>query len=406
VSGGPDSLALAILADRWARERHGEICALTVDHRLRPESGAEIQQLNAWLAARTIRHEILIWSGEKPATGIQEAARSARYRLLAGWCREHGSLHLLTAHHRDDQIETHLIRRRARSGLDGLAAMSAIRELTDCRILRPLLAFPKDRLVAFLNAEGQPFITDPSNLNLIFERSRLRQCEDVMPATTELPSLRAEIRKLGTQRASREHIVNTSLAQGLSLHPAGFAVFDPKILSTMSRELAERLLSTIVATIGVSQYPARRERIARLRSVLGASTSRAHTLGGCRFVRWREVVLVTRELASAAVPARLSPGECIFWDRRFIVKYPAGGNHSFTSGYLGRAGVAQLGWSAAEKRRSHLPRLLFPILAALWDEHGLAAVPHLGYGRPGLGVLPRFIFRPVHPLTQAGFAVV
>src|SRR5207248_5640066 len=85
VSGGADSLALAILADRWARERGGAICALTVDHRLRPESGDEIRRLRAWLSARGIRHEVLVWTGEKPRTGIQEAARLARYRLLGGW---------------------------------------------------------------------------------------------------------------------------------------------------------------------------------------------------------------------------------------------------------------------------------------------------------------------------------
>jgi tRNA(Ile)-lysidine synthase len=399
-------LALAILADRWVRERHGEICALTVDHRLRPESSAETQRLNAWLSSRAIRHEVLLWAEEKPATGIQEAARIARYRLLADWCREHGCLHLLTAHHRDDQIETHLIRRRADSGLDGLAAMSTLRELADCRIVRPLLAFPKDRLVAFLNAEGQPFIKDPSNLNPAFERSRLRQCEGVMPAATEVPSLRAQIRKLGIQRASHERIRNTTLAQDLALHPAGFAVLNSKILLGVSQDLAERLLSAIVATIGGAPYPARRERVARLRGVLVASRSRAHTLGGCRFVRWREWVLVIRELASAAEPVSLSPGECFFWDRRFIVKHPADAGHSFMSGYLGQARINQHTRLAPEKRQGRLPRLLFPILPALWDEHGIAAVPHLGYRRAGLRVVPQFKFRPVHPLTQAGFAVV
>src|SRR5439155_22072542 len=104
ASGGADSLALAILADRWARERGGSICAVTEDHRLRPESGAEIGLLRRWLSARAIRHEALVWSGNKPISRIQEVARVARYTLLAGWCREHGCLHLLTAHHREDQV--------------------------------------------------------------------------------------------------------------------------------------------------------------------------------------------------------------------------------------------------------------------------------------------------------------
>ena len=81
----------------------------------------------------------------------------------------------LTAHHREDQTETHLIRRRAGSGVDGLAGMSAVRELAGCRLVRPLLAVPRARLAALLAAEGQPFLRDPSNLNPVFERARLRR---------------------------------------------------------------------------------------------------------------------------------------------------------------------------------------------------------------------------------------
>src|SRR5207237_5098138 len=174
VSGGPDSLALTILADRWAREHGGRLIALTVDHRLRPESAEEVRIVSGWLAARGISHHVLVWTDTKPATGIQEAARAARYRLLAGWCREQGCLHLLTAHHREDQAETHLIRRRAGSSVDGLAGMSAVREMAGVRLVRPLLTVPKARLIALLEAERQPFLSDPSNRNPIFERARLR----------------------------------------------------------------------------------------------------------------------------------------------------------------------------------------------------------------------------------------
>src|SRR5439155_7478782 len=132
----------------------GEAWALTVDHRLRPESAVEAQTVAEWLAPRAIPHEVLVWADKKPASGIQEAARAARYRLLAGWCRERGCLHLLTAHHREDQAETHLIRRRAGSGVDGLAGMSAVREMAGVRLVRPLLSVPKARLVALLAAEG------------------------------------------------------------------------------------------------------------------------------------------------------------------------------------------------------------------------------------------------------------
>jgi tRNA(Ile)-lysidine synthase len=406
VSGGPDSLTLAILADRWAREKGGRICALTVDHRLRPESGDEIRRLGAWLSAKAIRHEVLVWTGAKPRTGIQEAARVVRYRLLDGWCRDQACLHLMTGHHRDDQIETHLIRRRAHSGQDGLAGMSAIRELADCRLLRPLLGVPRNRLVAFLEAERQPFISDPSNLDPAFERSRLRQGDGAPAGDVGVSRLLGEIQAFGRRRVAHEHERNALFAQYVSLHPAGFAILDPTTMSETSSEMVERLLSAVTAAIGGASYPPRRERVARLREALSGAARRGHTLGGCRFIRWRERILVTRELAGAAPPLCLRPGERMIWDRRFEIMTPQADRGPFMVGYLGVAGAPRLDRSMLQLRRAWLPRLLFPIVPAVWDEEGIAAVPHLGYRRERIADLPQVVFRPVTPLTQATFAVV
>ena len=404
VSGGPDSLALAILADRWARERGGRICALSVNHGLRPESGAEIGLLHGWLAARGIRHEILIWSANKPATGIQEAARKARYTLLAEWCREHGCLHLLTAHQREDQVETHLIRRGASSGADGLAGMPAIRELGDCRILRPLLGVARDRLAALLDAERQPFITDPSNRDPAFERSRLRR-SGAVPGGTDFAVLLGDIRKLGHERVTHEREADRLLAQAVVLHPAGFAVLDPGFILALS-DIAQRALQAIIAAIGGKPYPARRERVARLRGILADARRRGHTLGGCRFVHWRHRILVLRELARADGPVRLTPGTSLLWDRRFRVVLPATATEAVTVGYLGHSGVVALNLLRPAQRRCGLPRLVYPILPAIWDKKGIAAVPHLQYCRGGDAALPELSFRPIHPLTRAGFTVV
>jgi tRNA(Ile)-lysidine synthase len=406
VSGGPDSLALAILADRWARQRSGEICALTVDHRLRPESGDEIRRLAAWLAARAIRHEVLVWADEKPRTGIQAAARLARYRLLGDWCLANGCLHLLTGHHRDDQIETYLIRRGAHSGPDGLAGMSAIREFPECRLLRPLLGVARHRLVALLEAERQPFISDPSNLDPAFERSRLRHGDNAPAGGIGVPPLLGEIRALGHARVAREHQRNILLARHAALHPVGFAVLDPAVLAENSCELTDRLLAAVTTAVGGAAYPPRRARIARLRAVLGATDRRGHTLGRCRFTIWRERILVTRELARAAPPLRLHPGERINWDRRFEIMTPEAAGSRFTIGYLGAPGTPRLDRGTPQLRRIRLPRLLLAIFPGVWDTEGIAAVPHLKYEREGVAGLPQVVFRPINPLTQAGFAVV
>jgi tRNA(Ile)-lysidine synthase len=403
VSGGSDSLALALLSDRWARERGGGICALTVDHRLRPESADEIRRLQGWLTTRYIRHEVLVWSDPKPATGIEAAARQARYRLLAEWCRERGCLHLLTAHHADDQSETYLIRRRARSGPDGLAGMSAVRELAACRVLRPLLGFAKARLTAMLVAEGQAWITDPSNLDPAFERARLRLA-GAGAASADI----AELGALGRRRQSRERARDGLLARAVMLHPAGFAGLDLEPWRRVPPDIVERALAALAATIGGGSYAPRRQRLVRLRRALFDSEPRpsGHTLGGCRFVAWRDRILVLREAAAAAGPVSLTPGAARFWDRRFRISLAIDAPDDVVVGYLGRSGVAELYGHAPELRRSSLPRLLYPVLPAVWDRAGLAAVPALGYRRNRAGPLPQMLLRPVHCLAAEPFAVV
>lgn len=406
VSGGPDSLALTILADRWARERGGAVCALSVDHRLRPESAAELRLLAGWLRRRSIRHDILVWAGARPASGIEEAARAARYDLLAAWCRERGVLHLFLAHHREDQIETHLIRRRAGSGADGLAGMSALRELDGVRLVRPLLGFPKARLRALLKAEGQPWIADPSNRDPAFERARLRAAAR---SVGEDERLSAGIGALGCARQARERERDRLLAGTVALYPAGFAVLDRTLLAAPAA-LAEGALAALVLTIGGGRYPPRRAGVARLRAALAGEGARGYTLGGCRFVPWRGRVLVLRELAHAAVPLSLRPGTGGWWDRRFAVVLPAAATGPVAVSSLGVGGVIefdrQSGRPGPENKGSAaLPRLLYPVLPAARDAVGLLAVPHLGYRRAGTPS-PAFLFRPANPLTRAGFTVV
>ncbi len=139
VSGGPDSLALAMLAKAWSDARGGSLVALTVDHGLRPESTGEARQVGRWLKKRGIPQRILRWDGPKPGSALQAEARSARYALLTGWCRARGILHLLLGHQREDQAETVLMRLERGSGPDGLAAMprraavsSGPRKLVNC----------------------------------------------------------------------------------------------------------------------------------------------------------------------------------------------------------------------------------------------------------------------------------
>jgi tRNA(Ile)-lysidine synthase len=178
VSGGPDSIALMLLAARWAKISPDSSCPIsvaTVDHGLRAASGDEARQVSAWATAQGLRHDILEWRGAKPKTRIQERAREKRYELLFAHARQLGADHIATAHHADDQAETILFRLLRGSGIAGLAGMTLSSRRGEINHLRPLLFRPKADLVAVCTAKSHPFVRDPSNENPVYARTRLRR---------------------------------------------------------------------------------------------------------------------------------------------------------------------------------------------------------------------------------------
>jgi tRNA(Ile)-lysidine synthase len=181
VSGGPDSLALMWLAVRWrgALARGPQLFAVTVDHGLRAESAAEARAVKRLARSLELPHRTMRWTGAKPKTGLPAAARAARYHLLAQAARASGATHVFTAHTRDDQAETLLMRMLRGSGIAGLAAMARQSERDGVLLARPLLHVAKSQLVATLKKARIDFADDPTNRDLNFTRPRIRA---VMPA--------------------------------------------------------------------------------------------------------------------------------------------------------------------------------------------------------------------------------
>lgn len=176
VSGGPDSVALMWLAARWRRAlaRGPELTVATVDHGLRVEAAREAREVKRLAAELGLAHRTLRWRGAKPKTGLPAAAREARYRLLAQAARAAGASHVLTAHTRDDQAETLLMRLLRGSGIAGLSAMARLTARDGIVLARPLLDVPKSQLIATLKRAGIGFTEDPTNRDASFTRPRLR----------------------------------------------------------------------------------------------------------------------------------------------------------------------------------------------------------------------------------------
>ncbi len=424
VSGGADSLALTLLADAWVRGHGGKLTALSVDHGLRLQSADETLQVGKWLAARGIEHHVLTWMGDKPRTSLQATARAARYDLLGKWCRREGVLHLLLAHHLEDQAETFLLRLKRGSGIDGLAAMAAIVEKPDMRLLRPLLGVSKARLRASLEAASQPWLEDPSNENTAFERVRIRKTfPELATAGITAQGLSDAARRMARARIALEAAASGLLAESCSLDGAGYARIDGAALFSRAEEISLRALSRTLMCIGGGEYPPRQIKLERLHEKMkaahldGIASWKGATLGRCRILGLaceggKTHFLVCREHRALPAPIPVQPAMECDWDERFRIRLRGQKGVLFQGARLQPLGTK--GWNmllsnASDLGTSSMPAPVRQTLPALIDDEGVIAVPHLNYSRndkdntvPGFA---RVIFHPKQTLSGAGFLV-
>ena len=272
VSGGPDSVAMMLLATHWARLCEGAatvpLAVATVDHGLRPESRKEAETVALWAQALGLSHRILTWEGAKPKSRIQEMARAARYALLFAHAQEIGADHLLTAHQADDQAETILFRLLRGSGFAGLAGMAVASHCDSLVHFRPLLDCPKEALIALCDAYDQPYFRDPSNENLVFARARLRRFAPIL-ASEGLD--RNALLRLG-RRAARADLALDMCAEkcraGLRATRAG-GVFSGDIgaLAAEADEILLRVVEAELRALGVDK-PLRLDRLETLTASL------------------------------------------------------------------------------------------------------------------------------------------
>jgi tRNA(Ile)-lysidine synthase len=260
VSGGPDSTALLWLAARWRAglRRKPKLLAVTVDHGLRKESAREALAVKRLAKTLEVEHRTLRWTGRKPKTGIQEAARLARYHLLAEAARKAGAAQILLGHTLDDQAETVLIRLVRGSGVGGLAGMrrfapvpAPVSKATS--LVRPLLGVTKARLVATLKTAQVPFADDPSNRNEDFTRVRLRA---TMPALAREGLTPERLALLAHRVARIEIALSDALNEALQrVAPGpwpdeGPVAIDAAAFAGLPEEIGLRLLGRVIHWTG------------------------------------------------------------------------------------------------------------------------------------------------------------
>lgn len=182
-SGGPDSTALLLGLTRLARRLSFQITAVHLDHALDEGSAgraAAAAEIAGRLGAELITERRAVPGLRRPGESLEAAARRVRYELLDEVRQRLGARWVATAHHRDDQAETVLLRLLFGSGLEGLAGIRPVHGV----VVRPLLGVPRAALREAVEAAGLPWIDDPTNRDLSVPRNRVRHAL--------LPSLAAE----------------------------------------------------------------------------------------------------------------------------------------------------------------------------------------------------------------------
>ena len=324
VSGGADSLALMLLAQRWATglDPAPRLFVYSVDHGLRPEAADEVAMVLRAAATLGLPARGLAWTGAKPEAGVQEAARIARYRLMGSAMAEDGASVLLTAHHLQDQAETVLMRMAHGSGIEGLRGMAAMADIESIRVHRPLLAVDPTALRAVVDAAGLTPAEDPSNTDPHYERVRWRQA---MPELAAL-GLDAAALSLFAERMAETDAAIAQMADGcfaeiVRLDGFGAARIELAPFVGLSPAISTRLLGRVLNIVGGRQKPRALGQVERLRQTIAEQgLAKATTVLGC-VIRIKDGAIAVAREPGRSLPsdAHLVPNGELVWDERFRI---------------------------------------------------------------------------------------
>jgi tRNA(Ile)-lysidine synthase len=277
VSGGPDSLALLLLA---AAALPGRVAAATVDHGLRPEATAEAEFVARCCAKLGVPHRTLAIK-VAPGASVQARAREARYAALAKWAGDEVLAAVLTGHHADDQAETLLMRLVRGSGLGGLAGIRARSGIAGLQVWRPLLGWRRTELAQIVRDAGLQPVEDPSNADEVHDRVRMR-AQLVQAPWLDPPALGRSAAALGEAEEALEWTVASLMTERVREEGSAL-LLDPDGLPA---ELVRRLVLRCLRRIDAGAAP-RGEQVTALIETLrqGGTATLGKMLcrGGSRF---------------------------------------------------------------------------------------------------------------------------
>ena len=321
VSGGADSMALMILMKEWIKRKEGKLTIFHFNHNLRKNSNEESVLLSNELKKQGLEFKILINKRKKPKTKIMEISRNLRYSEIIKACKDLNILHLMTAHHLDDNIETFIMRQKRKSSSTGLSSIPYKRVVTSLQILRPLLNFKKERLVQTCISRNLNWFEDPSNKNKSFERVRIRN-ELNSIGNSEKTNIVKQLRlKKQINKKLEKKIYNFFLNE-LTFFSYGVFEIRTKSLVKQKIEVQIEILKNLLTTNSGKFYPPRRTSIQVLLKKIHKKIETNHTLHSSFISIGEDKIKIYREIKKNRNLSKvnLRKGDEYLWDNRFYIK--------------------------------------------------------------------------------------
>ncbi len=308
LSGGGDSVALALMVAVWARAQGRALHLLTVDHQLNPASVKWNQACASFALRLGAIHQVLSWTGSKPATGLPAAARLARHRLLADQAREIGARVILLGHTADDRAEGQSMRQAGSTTPDPRewSPSPVWPEGRGVFILRPMLDLRRGDLREWLTARAETWIEDPANQNPKFARARARAMID--PLASVEPQF-------------PDDEVLVALAAQASFTP--ILALSRDLLRKVNPQAARAFVGIASLCVSGGTRPPRTDKLSHLVAQLVSHGDIVATLAGARIeasqsqVRWlrNPGELIRHKVA----PLELQPNVPAVWDGRYEI---------------------------------------------------------------------------------------
>ena len=296
VSGGPDSLALAFLAQIYSIKRKLVSKFFIVDHKLRTESTKEAKVVKDLLKRILITPEILTWKGKKPSKNIQSLARIKRYELIYKQCDKYKIKNILIGHHQDDLFENFFIRLLRGSGLKGLISLDKENKIGDKNLLRPLLDQKKEDLVFLSKNVFNFYVQDPTNNDEKYQRIKIRKLiKELQKNGLDKNKFFKTIKNLKYSNKVVNFYVSENLKKNTFFSDRSNKLILNKFFFHQPYEIIFRAFSESIKLIGKKYYSARGKKLDKIIKDIENNQSFRATLGGCIIEKVNETVIISKE---------------------------------------------------------------------------------------------------------------